>query len=116
MSPAHYPEEQEFLPALPYHAFIQSWKKNNIGDSIISLMESYTFHVYAVDFIRRPRLLAYLKRESRVNYNVDDSHTVVITLLNLPDPDWKLNDVMGEIHRKLVGMSGILSVFNLMLR
>jgi hypothetical protein len=94
----------EFLPALPNHSITRSWQKNSIGDSIIALLEKHDFQFYAVDCLRRPRLLAYLKHILRDNPVFEnDSHTIVITLQSMPDNHATLAEVMEEIHWELAG-------------
>lgn len=103
MNPASFPEK-EFLPANPNHPVARSWQKNKIGDSIIALLEKHSFQFNALDFLRKPRLLAYL--EQRLSDNPvfqDDSHTIVITLQRMPENRVNLTEVMEEIHWELVG-------------
>jgi hypothetical protein len=103
MNPTSFPEK-EFLPALPNHPITKSWKKNKIGDSIITLLERHDFQFYAVDCLRRPRLLAYLMHILRDNPVFEnDSHTVVITLRAIPENYADLAEIMEEIHWELVG-------------
>lgn len=103
MSPTSFPEK-EFLLANPNHSITRSWQKNNIGDSIIALLERHNFQFYAVDCLRRPRLLAYLKHILRDNPVFEnDSHTVVITLRAMPENHAVLTEVMEVIHWELVG-------------
>lgn len=103
MTPGSFPDK-EFLAAKLNHRITRSWQENNIGDSIIALLKRHNFQFYAVDCLRRPRLLAYLQhvlRDDRLFEN--DSHTVVITLKNIPENYAKLVEVVEEIHWELVG-------------
>lgn len=103
MNPSSFPEK-EFLPANPNHPVARSWQKNKIGDSIIALLEKHNFQFYALDFLRKPRLLAYLKQRLGDNpVFQDDSHTIVITLQRMPANRVNLTKVMEEIHWELVG-------------
>ena len=103
MNPTSFPEK-EFLPVKPNHSITRSWQENNIGDSIIALLEKHNLQFYAVDCLRRPRLLAYLKQILRDNpVFEDDSHTVVITLRAMPENHVVLTEVMEMIHWELVG-------------
>lgn len=103
MNPASFPEK-EFLPANPNHPVARSWQNNKIGDSIIALLEKHNFQFYALDFLRKPRLLAYLKQRLSDNpVFQDDSHTIVITLQRMPENRVNLTEVMEEIHWELVG-------------
>lgn len=108
MSPGSFPEK-DFLAAKPNHPITRSWQKNNIGDSIIALLERHNFQFYAIDCLRRPRLLAYLHHILRDNPTFEnDSHTIVITLKNMPENHSSLIEVMEEIHWELVGEYPIL--------
>ncbi|PCG96537.1 Peptidase S64, Ssy5 [Penicillium occitanis (nom. inval.)] len=101
MSSTSFPE-REFLPANPNHSITRSWQKNNIGDSIIALLEKHNLQFYAVDCLRRPRLLAYLNHILRDNPVFgNDSHTVVITLRAMPENHALLSEVMEVIHWEL---------------
>ncbi|KAF5014869.1 hypothetical protein F66182_14001, partial [Fusarium sp. NRRL 66182] len=102
MTPGSFPDK-EFLAAKLNHRITRSWQENNIGDSIIALLKRHNFQFYAVDCLRRPRLLAYLQHVLRDDPLFEnDSHTVVITLKNIPENYAKLVEVVEEIHWELV--------------
>lgn len=94
----------ESLPADQDHPISQIWRKEKVGEAIISVLEKNTILFDAVDFLRRPRLMSYFNSLSDGKFcKNDDSHTIVITVTEFRAFDPKFNKIMDEIHERITG-------------